>query len=219
VITANVWERVVQIECGRDVGTGFTFDHNGVQFLVTAKHVVESGASMVVRIRGRDVAISSDELERLTVPVAAADVAVFRLGRPITPNHRLPFVDEIIFGQNCYFLGFPLGVTFDIGEFEYFPLVKRATVSGKNHQINGRYVLLLDGWNNPGFSGGPVVCRPPNTDPTEEPFRVCGIITAYYPQPEGLTVGGQQILGAEVLMNSGIIVAEEIARVIETVGA
>lgn len=222
MITANVWERVVQIECGQDGGTGFTFDNDGVQFLVTARHIVDSGAPMTVRVRGRDIAISADELERLPVPVVAADVAVFRLGRSITPNLPLPLSsNDMVFGQGCYFLGFPLGLTFDIGEYEYFPLVKRATVSAKNRKVNGRSVLLLDGWNNPGFSGGPVVFRPPNTNRRDEPepFRVCGIVTAYCQQPGSLKVGGQQIPGTEVLMNSGIIIAEEVDRVIETVGA
>lgn len=146
---------------------------------------------MIVRVRGRDTAISANELERLPVPVAVADVAVFRLRRPITPNHPLPLsVDDMVFGQDCYFLGFPLGLTFDIGEFEYFPLVKRATVSAKNHRINGRPILLLDGWNNPGFSGGPVVFRPPNTGHPENPFESAASSQHIAQNPDHLQLAG-----------------------------
>jgi hypothetical protein len=217
MISANVWERVVHVRCGAVAGTGFTIDHDGHQYLVTARHVVASGEEVEVRVRGNAVPVG---LDRLTVPVVDADVAVFKMDHAITPGLPLPAsMEGMVYGQDAYFLGYPLGFTFNIGPTEYFPLVKRATVSGTNHGLVGRAVLLLDGWNNPGFSGGPVVFRPPSGRGVDEPWRVAGVIRGYWQQPGSISVGGQVLQGAEVLMNSGIIIAEEIARAGEAIQA
>ena len=216
MITANVLERVVRVTCEQGFGTGFLVDHEDRQYLVTARHVVDDCENPEIRSRGNIVKV---ELERLTVPSPAADVAVFRLDELLIKD--LPLTcesDGYVFGQDAYFLGFPFGMTFDIGP-EYFPLIKRATISGRSHLAGTRPVLLLDGWNNPGFSGGPLVFRPPTSRGLDEPMRVCGIITAYRQEPSALRHEGQEISGAEVLVNSGIIIGEEIARVVETINA
>lgn len=54
------------------------------------------------------------------------------------------------------FLGFPLGNLGTVFLGIKFPLVKKAVVSGWVKH-NGIELLLLDGHNNLGFSGGPVV--------------------------------------------------------------
>ena len=76
----------------------------------------------------------------------------------------------------------------------------------------------MDGWNNPGFSGAPVVFRPPATT-APEPIRVVGVVTSYAQQPAQVRAGGRIVSGAEVLMNSGIIIAEQIVRVTEAIDA
>lgn len=80
-------------------------------------------------------------------------------------------------------------------------------------------MLLVDGWNNPGFSGGPVVFRPPTSRGLDEPMRVCEIITAYRQESFAVRHQGHEIAGAEVLLNSGIITAEEMVRVVDTINA
>ena len=57
----------------------------------------------------------------------------------------------------CIFWGYPFGMGFDMGEKNAkfpLPLVKKGVVSALNM---GNGLILLDGHNNPGFSGGPVV--------------------------------------------------------------
>jgi S1-C subfamily serine protease len=49
VVTANVWERVVRVQCGSGIGTGFTLDHDGTQYLATARHVAEGSESLSLR--------------------------------------------------------------------------------------------------------------------------------------------------------------------------
>ena len=216
MVTAEVWERIVRVVCGAEFGTGFILDRGDIQYLVTAAHVVKSGAAVEVLVRGKVVSV---ELTALKVPTKDADVAVFRLDRSIAPPGLLlgADMDGMVYGQDAYFLGFPLGMTFDL-EDGYFPLVKRCTISGTSHKFEGRPVLLLDGWNNPGFSGAPVVFRPPATT-APEPMRVAGVVTAYAQQPGQVRAGGRIVSGAEVLMNSGIIIAEQIVRVTEAIDA
>ena len=217
VITAEIWERVVRVICGKDRGTGFTLDHDGSHYLVTARHIVKSGATVEVLVRGKVV---SAELTALSVPVSEADVAVFRLDRPITPPN-LPLAADMagmVFGQDAYFLGFPLGMTFDLQD-GYFPLVKRCTISGTTQKFKDHPVLLLDGWNNPGFSGAPVVFRPPTAAGFQEPMRIAGIVTAYAREPGSVAIAGQVVSDAEVLLNSGIIIAEQVTRATEAIEA
>ena len=217
MITAEAWERVVRVVCGTSSGTGFVLDHKRDQYVVTARHVVESNAPVEVLLRGKPVSVM---LTALAPSLSDADVAVFRLNRPITPP-GLPLAADMagmVYGQDAYFLGFPLGMTFDL-EDGYFPLVKRCTISGMNQKHQGRKILLLDGWNNPGFSGAPVVFRPPTAAGAGEPMRVAGIVTAYAQQAESVTIGGCIVAEAQVLLNSGIIIAEQITRATEIIEA
>ena len=79
----------------------------------------------------------------------------------------------IIYGQDVYFFGFPYGFlgkhAFGPGGYP-LPFVKRATVS-----LFDGTVYLLDGHNNPGFSGGPVVWKAPGS----QEFNVGAVISVY----------------------------------------
>ncbi len=56
-------------------------------------------------------------------------------------------------GQQVWFLGYPygLGSHFPNGEF---PFIKRGTMSAIDSTNPHAVVLYVDGFNNPGFSGG-----------------------------------------------------------------
>ena len=66
-----------------------------------------------------------------------------------------------MYGQDVYFLGFPYGLHGDMSALSNdlpFPFVKKGIISlFHNDGVNRIY---LDGHNNPGFSGGPVVFMP-----------------------------------------------------------
>ncbi|MDC1430309.1 hypothetical protein N8140_01440 [Octadecabacter sp.] len=76
------------------------------------------------------------------------------------------------FGQRAFFLCFPYGYSLDDVYQVSLPLVKSATLS---HITKDN--ILLDGFANPGFSGGPVVFQP--QEKTESNFCVAGIVTSY----------------------------------------
>ena len=81
---------------------------------------------------------------------------------------------HVTFAEDVYFLGVPYGLTFDPGNLNAgfpFPLVKKGIVSALDLK-DGH--ILLDGHNNPGFSGGPVVRIGKSSEPI-----VIGLVSAY----------------------------------------
>jgi hypothetical protein len=76
---------------------------------------------------------------------------------------------------------------------------------------------LLDGLNNPGFSGGPAISRDYN-DPNRA-FKVGAIISGFRGEVTPVSVNGQNAAGASVTTNTGIIFAVTHERVLALVKA
>lgn len=103
-----------------------------------------------------------------------------------------------------YFLGFPYNILtrFVFGQDGYpMPLVKRATVSALDQRA-----FLLDGHNNPGFSGGPFVFNRPNA-PVD--FKVAAVISGFEAVEQPVFRGGEET-SLTYRYNTGIIVAHDI---------
>ena len=143
------------------MGTAFAIDLDAKQYLATAKHVATSPpASMAVEVFSNGVWVSLPT-RLIGHGPDNVDVSVLATDRKMTPSD-LPLEASsmgMIYGQDVFFLGFPYGI---VGKVAFtangypLPFVKRATLS-----LIKDDVYFLDGHNNPGFSGGPVVFRPP----------------------------------------------------------
>lgn len=177
MITANVIHRVFQILAGEEIGTCFTIDHDNRQYIVTAKHVLKSwdGNSKIQLYY-------SEKWHSIDVSVIgmsnSADIAVLSTSFQLSPIFSMPATSkDLCYGQDVFFLGFPYGFSGDVGSLNRgfpMPLVKKAIVSCF-HKENDAEVFLLDGHNNPGFSGGPVIFKPTNSPE----FRVAAVISGY----------------------------------------
>jgi hypothetical protein len=212
VITANVLHRVFRIQYGSATGTPFAIDHGGKQYLVTAKHVVAGlGDTGTIDIYSRrtwrphSVKLVGHGRAEIDVSVVAADRGLTPEKVPLEPN-----MDGLVYGQDVHFLGFPYGILtrYILGGDGYpIPLVKKATVSALD-----RDVLLLDGHNNPGFSGGPVVFVRPGT----RDCRIAAIVSSYQAVEEPILLHGQE---TELVYeyNTGIIVAYSIKHAIDLI--
>ena len=205
VITANFIHRTFRIKCGGSVGTGFTVDIDRKQYLVTARHVVQSfGVTAGLEVFGNGV--WSPTPARLVAHGAGAiDVSVLSPAQPMSPPD-LPVIvssDGIAYGQEVYFLGFPYGVLSQVvfGDVDHpLPLVKRALLSSFV-----REVYLLDGHNNPGFSGGPVVFGHGGAIPNS----IAAIVSGYRFAPEPVFLD-QTETSLTYRYNTGIIISYKI---------
>lgn len=216
MITANVLYRTFLIRVGASTATAFTMDHEKKQYLVTAAHVVEGLASpYVIEIFQKDKWVSMPL--KLTGLCSVSDIAVFAPPDQMSKALPLPATTGgLILGQDVYFLGFPFGIAPASGQLNRglpFPLVKKACYSAEIVGDKGGKVLLLDGHNNPGFSGGPVVFGS-FRNPTD--FKIMGVISGYRFSEEPAYENGVQTR-MSVRANTGLIVAYSIMHAVDLV--
>ena len=215
LITSNVLYRVFKIRAGTDsIGTAFTVDYESRQYLVTAKHVVKQLAPpyAVALYLDNDWGMLSLELTGMS---SDADVAVFRPAIRLSPGFPMPPTSAgLMYGQDVYFLGYPynlesMGAT---GENRPLPLVKKGCLSAMLKDGRHGY-FLLDGHNNPGFSGGPAIFSHPSK-PTE--YNVFGIVSGYLPGYGEARIGGAPE-GFDLALNTGIMRCADIAYAIDEI--
>jgi len=190
--------------------TAFLVNGQKGQFLITAKHlfkdILSSGSSVKVNIKGGQINMD------LICPVffhcnQLVDIAVMKLKSNIICGDILPLKGNSSFfvGQECLFLGFPL---FNLGSFTSIgkvAFVKKAIVSALYEENNTR-ILLLDGQNNPGFSGGPVITY----SETMTKLFIIGVISGYIKQTKDLEIVNEGINNKiQTDENSGIIISYE----------
>ena len=207
MITNNVFNRTFRLKHGEAIGTCFTIDVAGRQYVVTARHVVAgllAGETAAVEI------LHDGAWKPLSVHVAwlseePADVAI--LAPQLQLSHANltlePTSEGIVLGQQVYFLGFTEleMLTLPDGAGYPMPLVRQGVLAGILAQ-SGPTVLVIDGHNIPGFSGGPVVFQPQGSSE----FRVAGVVSGYRPQPKPVLLGGQKT-ELYIAENSGLVIA------------
>ena len=160
---------------------------------------------------------------------AGKDVDIVALApqQPIlnNPIPSLPTTSAgVMLGGDCEFLGFPYGGGWrvtrpGIGRY-WLPYTKHCTISAMASAESK--VWVLDGINNPGFSGGPVVYR---TGPEQQIF---GVVSGYVPEPTEVisSISTQKKKKAKsrppsrhlsVNLNSGFIMVYDISSVIDAI--
>jgi S1-C subfamily serine protease len=214
MITANVIQRVFHLKFGHGTGTCFAIDFDGRQYLVTAKHVIASlidNDPIEIYFNGNWEKI----VVRLIGHHPTADISVFCLDILLANLKLEPSSNGIIYGQDTFFLGFPYRLmdenSSQINRNFPIPLVKKATLSCITKDNTGSY-LLLDGINNPGFSGGPVVF----TEPNQRDFKVAAVISGYRFSEEP-TYHQNQETQISVRANTGIIIAYSIENAVDLI--
>ena len=200
-------------------GTGVLLHHDGQEYVVTAKHVVDScGFQPWIHMNGRWVAsewevIGNDE---------EADISVLqRVGDNdrMIAKYPVPYGADSIWGSNGTALGFPDGV--EPTEWSEMDWGKNLIPEGDRQHGNnrrplpipypasapiymdGRKISLVGAYLNHGVSGGPVVIQSGNTP------SIAGIVV----QKRHARVGDDRLIEhAGVVGVANIFVAEEIIR-------
>jgi hypothetical protein len=213
--TSNIYERVVKVETNGGLGTGTVIENDSDVFLLTAAHVVPDDTEPVkVSNRFRSIV---DRLPRAAEFPPSLDLALFRL----PPEFRLPDLPLPMSSAGCFysqdvlFLGFPYGLALTSPAVGFLPFVKKAALSASDDLPDGK-VWYLDGLNNVGFSGGPVVFAPPN----QADVRLMGVISGYRPDWQDVdwqnadpTADGEEGGAGRVATNSGIVIAYDVTPV------
>jgi len=219
MITSNILTRVFRLKYGDQCGTCFTADRSGRQYLVTATHVVQN-----IRETDTVAILKGTTWVDLQVTVVGTgdrgiDIAVLAPSEQVSPTYQVGLGGTILLGQDVFFLGFPYGLqcpAVSLNRGFDFPLVKKATVSSLHGQPGEPQYMLLDGINNPGFSGGPVACTPggvvsPQWIMGSMDFWFIGVISGYRYTWEPTYLDGRET-SMLVRTNTGIIIAYDISH-------
>lgn len=243
--TNNLLTRTLMIESSYGRGTIFSLDVDGREYWITAKHI----------LTGKDhppygtIKSKSERLKILnplqqgkqwlpvdfTVLDAGEDIDIVVLApSQLILGDPLPSVapssQGVMMGGNCEFVGFPYGggwrANFANGASLWMPFVKHCFISAMG--VDEMKFWVLDGLNNVGFSGGPVLYQ---TGPQQQVFAV---VSGYLTEPSDVIDSPQQKLappqshrgpeaseGARakqmVRVNSGFIIAFDIKYAIDAI--
>lgn len=214
MITSNILQRIFFVRVGNSTGTAFTVDISHRQYLVTAKHVVEGVTNgHKPEVFHENIWKPLDNV-RVWFPDGDNDLALIPLRKQLSPSAPITVARGEGYGlsQQCYFLGFPFGLKMDSGTLNNgypLPFVKSAIVS--SFIVSGEVgdVIFLDGINNPGFSGGPVV-----TVDSNHHCSVIGVISGYRAASEPVLINGQDS-GLTYSANTGLIAAYGMTEILE----
>jgi S1-C subfamily serine protease len=228
VPTSNVIYRVLRLRATGGTGSAFTIEVDGRQYLITARHNLEGfGAQGEIDLwlGGRWTRTAA----RAIYPASATvDIAALDLGKPVTVAYPLePSSGGLTLGQQVFFLGYPFGLGTSFSGpappgFGEIPFLKSGIVSALDTRDPQASVLYLDGQNNPGFSGGPIVFR----HAASGRFRVAGVVGGY--RNEALPVLKRKDLrnprarahnDLYTRANSGIVVGFDIRHIVEAIRA
>jgi hypothetical protein len=130
--------------------------------------------------------------------------------------------DGPTFGQQIWFLGYPLwskdhphGVSSNLAkDSKILPFIRRGTLSAIDSTNPKSTVLYIDGINNKGFSGGPIVYW----SFSAHEYRILGVVRGYMNDefPQEWTINGQKV-NETVLANSGIMIGYSITQAVDTI--
>jgi hypothetical protein len=240
--TFNVVTRVLMVESQHGRGSIFSLDVDKREYWITAKHILTgaehppygSVATRSESLRILDPGAAGERWLPITFSVIDTekdvDIVVLAPPEPLLEDPLPSVVADstgAFLGGDCEFLGFPYGggwrATYASGKSSWMPFVKHCTISAMTYE--GKRIWVLDGINNMGFSGGPVIFR---TGPDQ---RIMAVVSGYLTEPTDVITSPpnksarkspQTIKPAAppkqtVNLNSGFIISFDIAYAIDAI--
>lgn len=198
-------------------GTAFTINFEGNEYLITAKHLLDTMASTF------DIQVfQNNAWAKLRVSVLGhgngdADISVLSVPSQLTSTEftLTPALGEFFLGQDVFFLGFPYKMWGNLGSFldgRPCAFIKRGTLSF--FDTKGNQELFIDAINNEGFSGGPLLFYPPGK-PLD--LRVAGVVSKFRVEHEAVLDREGEATEMKVPYNTGFLVAYGMKHVIEII--
>lgn len=233
-ITTNIINRVFHIKNSNKEGTGFAIEVDNRQYLITARHLVEGlkdGDTIEIHHENKWKTVKT---KPFFPQIKEVDVAVLVLPIQIAPPLPIDLsLTGLVIAQDMYFLGFPYGLFMEgrpIDNFFPLPFVKKGICSGIVRAPSDYCIVFIDGYNNPGFSGGPIVF----IDTQTKKLKIAGVVSAYRNQEDKVirkllkkyakvenNVQSDQIKEVETNMvvktNAGIVIGFGIQNVLDVI--
>ncbi len=208
-ITADrgIMENTFLIQTATHTGTCYCLTADNKQYLVTARHLFPNdkhGDAVKISL-WKDGKWSSTDSRSWFHDNSVIDIAVLPLSGVLAQHYNVKIgTESMVIGSETFFYGYPYQIKFNYrGLNNGFPLpfVKRATISGWFQESSvDPYVILLDGINNQGFSGGPIG----HFDTTTKVLSLYGFISGYQSEKKEMVT---PIGNFPYEQNTGIIVA------------
>ena len=216
-VPPEMLSRTMFIKFGNETGTAFSIDHDGKMYLVTARHIVAGVPKRDATIQVWQERQWKDyRTVRTLLPSSEEiDIAVFETNNKVEKPYwvRVPGVGVggPTLGQQVWFIGYPYGLSSRVSNGDY-AFVKRGTMSAIDASNQEATVFYIDGFNNPGFSGGPIIYW----DFATRTYRILGVVQGYRKDSAKLLINGQQ-LDTQFLVNTGIVVGYSIEHAMKII--
>jgi len=218
-VPGEILKRTLLIRVGEDrIGTAFKIDRSGKLYLVTARHMV-AGLPVVDAIIHvwRDNKWDDLKTVKTMFPLSNdADIAVLETQEKVEQPFAIQpatGTEGPTFGQQVWFLGYPTALGAALPKLQ-FPFIKRGTMSAIDSSDRNAVVFYIDGFNNPGFSGGPIIYW----DFSSHAIRILGVVQGFRTElANGKSMVNGQAIDTAVLVNSGILVGYSINHAIQAI--
>jgi S1-C subfamily serine protease len=223
-VPIEMLDRTLLIRHGDSIGTAFEIERHHKKFLVTARHVVaglpETDATL--QVMRNDKWVDYATIRTLFPKSPAVDIAVLETRDAADETFYVAPADRGVggatFGQNVWFLGFPYGIGTHIasstGNGVFYPFIKHGILSAIDSSDPNANIIFIDGHNNPGFSGGPVLY----VDLSDHKYKILGVISSYRVEATQTAVDGK-LVDSPLLANSGIIQSYSIRYALDAIDA
>lgn len=218
MVVSNILLRTFFIKADQ-YGSAFTLDVDGQEYLVTAKHLLNTSLSQFpLRI------FLNEKWQELPATVIGhgqgeIDISVLKLANRMTPPEFevIPTIADLVLGQDAYFLGFPYKMWGNVGLFlggMPCAFAKKGTISF--YGLDNPQIIYVDAINNEGFSGGPLIFYP-HGRPTE--VRIAGVVSKYRVEYETVIDSNGDGTCMTVPYNTGFLVAYGAKHILSIISA
>lgn len=216
MIPSDVLGRVFCLRIGVSAATGFAIDVDRRQYLVTSRQFAASASPrtpLLILIENQWYNLGGTVIGHAPGEV---DISVFVLNGVVAKSEMALDPDqELLYGQEVYFLGYPYGWWGETRKAfvgRPVPFVRKAVVSCIEDGPDGAHRNFLDGYNFDGFAGGPVIYA------MEHPrrFKVTSVVSSYQFVEQPI-YRGNVALDQNVRYNRGIIITYGIRHVIDII--
>jgi S1-C subfamily serine protease len=214
-VPTEMLDRTIFIKAGNEAGTAFAVDYKGKMYLVTARHVIAglSTQNATIQIHQEEQWKDYHTVKTIFPSSSDVDIAVLeteeKVANPYTVTARAGIATM---GQQVWFLGYPWGIASHFTNRKIAPFIKRGTLSAVDATKSDAVVIYIDGFNNPGFSGGPIVFW----DFDKHAYEIIGVVQGYKEDSAKVLINGQHV-DTQLLVNTGILVGYSIEHAMKAI--